>query len=141
MNFSDAASLLRTAELSMSEKGIASAKVILTGFVVVFVVLILIIKIYGAIITNVQQGGKSKKEKARTVKTEKSVPAPAVVKSAPSVPKIEDGISEETVAVIAAAAATMYGSPEKVRIKSIKKSDVGRSAWANAGVINNTRPF
>lgn len=144
MNFSDVASLLRTAELSMSEKGIASAKVILTGFVVVFVVLILlilIIKIYGAIITNVQQGGKSKKEKARTVKTEKSVPAPAVVKSAPSVPKIEDGISEETVAVIAAAAATMYGSPEKVRIKSIKKSDVGRSAWANAGVINNTRPF
>ena len=40
------------------------------------------------------------------------------------------------------AVATMYGSSEKVRIKRIKKSpDGGRSAWAKAGVVDNTRPF
>ena len=37
MNFSDFAVLANTAELSLAEKGIASAKVVLTGFVVVFV--------------------------------------------------------------------------------------------------------
>ena len=50
MNLSDVA-LLAKEELSLAEKGIASAKVVLTGFVVVFAMLILlifIIKIYGA---------------------------------------------------------------------------------------------
>ena len=53
-----------------------------------------------------------------------------------------DGISDEVVAVISAAVATMYGSSEKARIKSIKtSSDGGRSAWAKAGVLDKTRPF
>ena len=93
-------------ELTMAEKGISSAKVILTGFVVVFAVLLLliiIIKIYSAIET--------------------------------------DGIPEEVIAVISAAVATMYGGKDKVRIKSVKKSGSKRSAWANAGVLENTRPF
>ena len=113
MNLSDVA-LLAKEELSLAEKGIASAKVVLTGFVVVFAMLILlifIIKIYGAIIQKAQNAGKkSKAKKAETV--------------------------------ISAAVATMYGSSEKARIKSIKKSsDGGRSAWAKAGVLDNTRPF
>ena len=56
MNLSDVA-LLAKEELSLAEKGIASAKVVLTGFVVVFAMLILlifIIKIYGAIIQKAQ---------------------------------------------------------------------------------------
>ena len=123
MNLSDVA-LLAKEELSLAEKGIASAKVVLTGFVVVFAMLILlifIIKIYGAIIQKAQNAGKkSKEKKAETVA---ETPAPVV-------------------AVISAAVATMYGSSEKARIKSIKKSsDGGRSAWAKAGVLDNTRPF
>ncbi len=65
MNLSDVA-LLAKEELSIAEKGIASAKVVLTGFVVVFAMLILlifIIKIYGAIIQKAQDAGKKSKEK------------------------------------------------------------------------------
>lgn len=135
MNLSDVA-LLAKEELSLAEKGIASAKVVLTGFVVVFAMLILlifIIKIYGAIIQKAQNAGKkSKEKKAETVA---ETPAPVA-------PAQTDGVSDEVVAVISAAVATMYGSSEKARIKSIKKSsDGGRSAWAKAGVLDNTRPF
>lgn len=143
MNLSDVA-LLAKEELSLAEKGIASAKVVLTGFVVVFAMLILlifIIKIYGAIIQKAQDAGKkSKEKKAETVA---ETPAPVVAApAAPVAPAQADGVSDEVVAVISAAVATMYGSSEKARIKSIKKSsDGGRSAWAKAGVLDNTRPF
>ena len=138
MNLSDVA-LLAKEELSLAEKGIASAKVVLTGFVVVFAMLILlifIIKIYGAIIQKAQDAGKKSKEAETVAET----PAPVV--AAPVAPAQADGVSDEVVAVISAAVATMYGSSEKARIKSIKKSsDGGRSAWAKAGVLDNTRPF
>ena len=65
MNFSNVTSLARTAELSLAEKGITSAKVVLTGFVVVFamlILLILIIKLYSFIVVKAQQGGTKKKE-------------------------------------------------------------------------------
>lgn len=137
MNLSDVA-LLAKEELSLAEKGIASAKVVLTGFVVVFAMLILlifIIKIYGAIIQKAQNAGKKGKEKK--AETVAETPAPVV-----AAPAQADGVSDEVVAVISAAVATMYGSSEKARIKSIKKSsDGGRSAWAKAGVLDNTRPF
>lgn len=144
MNFSDLAVLANTAELSLAEKGIASAKVVLTGFVVVFAVLILlifIIKIYGGIVTKAQQTGK---KKSKVIEKQKENISPAPVIPATKVSSAEakqDGISEEVVAVISAAVVSMYGSNEKARIKSIKKSSGGRSAWANAGLLDNTRPF
>lgn len=139
-----AAVLNTTAELSLAEKGIASAKVVLTGFVVVFamlLLLILIIKIYSTIVQKAQQSGSKKKQK--TVVIEKETPAKVSVAQPvkAAAPANEDGISEEVVAVISAAVATMYGSSEKAKIKSIKKSNSGRSAWANAGLLDNTRPF
>jgi sodium pump decarboxylase gamma subunit len=144
MNFSGIASLMNTANLTLAEKGIESAKVVLTGFVVVFAVLILlifIIKIYSAIVQAVQNAGKKKKEKiTETAAPSKTVSVPAA-KAAPTAPAIQNGVTDEVVAVISAAVATMYGSPEKVKIKSIKKSNSGRSAWANAGLLDNTRPF
>lgn len=125
--------------LSFVEKLTTSAMVILTGFVIVFAVLILliiIIKIYSTIVYNAQNRSKEKKQKAQEV---------AVVESEVTQPIAEpvtnDGVPEEVIAVISAAVATMYGSKEKVRIKSIKKSSGGRSAWANAGILDNTRPF
>ena len=148
MNLSDVALAAQTAQkesLTLAEKGITSAKVVLTGFVVVFAMLILlifIIKIYSAIVQKAQRAGSNSK-KGKKNKDEKpaekpaAAPAPVVTASAAT-----DGISDEVVAVISAAVATMYGSSEKARIKSIKKSsDGGRSAWAKAGVLDNTRPF
>ena len=82
-----------------------------------------------------KKGKKNKDEKP----AEKPAAAPASVVTTSAA---TDGISDEVVAVISAAVATMYGSSEKARIKSIKKSsDGGRSAWAKAGVLDNTRPF
>lgn len=145
MNLSSVALAAQTEGLSLAEKGITSAKVVLTGFVVVFAMLILlifIIKIYSAIVQKAQNAGSNSK-KGEDKKDEKTAekpvatPAPAVAASTAT-----DGISDEVVAVISAAVATMYGSSEKARIKSIKKSsDGGRSAWAKAGVLDNTRPF
>ena len=148
MNLSDVALAAQTAQkesLTLAEKGITSAKVVLTGFVVVFAMLILlifIIKIYSAIVQKAQSAGSNSK-KGKKNKDEKpaekpaAAPSPVVTASAAT-----DGISDEVVAVISAAVATMYGSSEKARIKSIKKSsDGGRSAWAKAGVLDNTRPF
>lgn len=148
MNLSDVALAAQTAQkesLTLAEKGITSAKVVLTGFVVVFAMLILlifIIKIYSAIVQKAQSAGSNSK-KGKKNKDEKPAEKPA----AAHVPVVTasattDGISDEVVAVISAAVATMYGSSEKARIKSIKKSsDGGRSAWAKAGVLDNTRPF
>ena len=148
MNLSDVALAAQTAQkesLTLAEKGITSAKVVLTGFVVVFAMLILLIfimKIYRSIVQKAQSAGSNSK-KGKKNKDEKpaekpaAAPAPVVTASAAT-----DGISDEVVAVISAAVATMYGSSEKARIKSIKKSsDGGRSAWAKAGVLDNTRPF
>ena len=100
MNLSDVA-LLAKEELSLAEKGIASAKVVLTGFVVVFAMLILlifIIKIYGAIIQKAQNAGKKSKEK----KAETVAETPAPVVAVPVAPAQTDGVSDEVVAVISA---------------------------------------
>ncbi len=141
MSFSNLTPTLIDAEMSLAEKGITSLKVILTGFVVVFSVLlllILIIKIYSAIVQKAQRGVKLKKEK---IKEETISVTPVPVTTAPVAMVADDTVPEEVVAVISAAVASMYGSSSKVRIKSIKKSGAGRSAWANAGVFENTRPF
>lgn len=147
MNLSNVTSILADSGMTLSEKGISAGKVILTGFVVVFAVLILlilIIKLYSTIVQKAQGTGKKKKEKVKIKETEKSSQAvnsaPVSVQSTAS-NEISDGVSDEIVAVISAAVATMYGSSGKAKIKSIKKSNGGRSAWANAGILNNTRPF
>lgn len=148
MNLSDVALAAQTAQkesLTLAEKGITSAKVVLTGFVVVFAMLILlifIIKIYSAIVQKAQSAGSNSK-KGKKNKDEKPAEKPAAAPaSVVTTSAATDGISDEVVTVISAAVATMYGSSEKARIKSIKKSsDGGRSAWAKAGVLDNTRPF
>lgn len=127
--------------MTLAEKGLLSAEVVLTGFVVVFAVLILLIvliMIYGKIVSGAVNA--SEKKKAKALENTQTTSAPA--EKAVVVPtKQTNGVSDEVVAVISAAVYSMYGSAEKVKIKSIKKSNGGRSAWANAGVLNNTRPF
>ena len=135
---------LAAEEMTIADKAVSSAKVILTGFVVVFSMLLLligIIKIYSFIV-NKAQGAFDKKTKE---KIPDSAPLPTISSIPPTdhtEPEIEDGIPEEVVAVIAAAVADNLGAGVKARIKSIKKAPSGaRSAWANAGIRENTRPF
>ena len=131
-----------TAEMDITQKSISAAKVILTGFVVVFsmlLLLILIIKLYSKIISTAQKSGKKKLEKIDEPVKISDGSKSAVF--APSADDDDDEIPEEVVAVIAAAVASLYGTGAKPKIRSIKKSGGGRSAWANAGVLNNTRPF
>ena len=132
------------AELSMAERGIESAKVILTGFVVVFAVLfmlIIIIKAYSTIVGKAQDAAYKKKKKQKINDSEEALFQNTSKPVSPPAPAAQEGIPEEVIAVISAAVASMYDSPKGVRIKSIKKSGAGRSAWASAGVLDNTRPF
>lgn len=122
----------------MSDKITTSLTTLLTGFLVVFAVLlllILVIKIYGTIVYNIQN--KSKERKKQSNNTDNTQTQASVV---PSAPMNVNGISGEVVAAIAAAVDYVYGSKKAV-IKSIKKSENKRSAWHNAGVMRNTRPF
>lgn len=123
-----------------------SASMLLTGFVIVFAVLfflIFLIWLMGKIVTGAQNKAAARKSaKAAKVaqKNAESKPEQPVAPKPVAKALKPDGVSDEIVAVISAAVYSMYGSTEKVKIKSIKKSR-SRSAWANAGVLNNTRPF
>ncbi len=122
----------------MGDKVTISLQILLTGFVVVFLVLLLlifVIKIYGTIVYNAQNKPKKDKKKAKT-----DVEAQATVVPAPPVVTKQGGVSTEIVAAIAAAVDYIYG-PNKVVVKNIKKSQTPKRAWFNAGVMNNTRPF
>lgn len=122
-----------------------SATMLLTGFTVVFsvlILLILIIYIYGTVISKAQK--KSKEGKKKKSKANQTEAQSTTVQNTPSIPTANvaqsNEIPGEIVAVIAAAVDSMYGSNTKVRIKNIKKSGT-RSTWANAGILDNTRPF
>ncbi|HHZ06088.1 MAG TPA: sodium pump decarboxylase [Clostridiales bacterium] len=119
--------------------------VLITGFTVVFAVLILlifIIKIYGTIVFNAQQKSKQKKDAALAAKKaaeeqEKAQQAPKVqVDSTP----VSEGISPQIIAVIAAAVDAMYGEGN-VKVKTIKRLPQSRPVWSTAGLMDNTRPF
>ena len=121
-----------------------SASMLLTGFTIVFsvlVFLIFIIWLYGKIVTKAQSKPlKKKKIETKIIDDKKPVVKPADKPAEIPVSASENELPEEIVAVISAAVYSMYGSKEKVRIKSIKKIGA-RSAWSNAGILNNTRPF
>lgn len=133
-------------DLTMYERFISSAKVILTGFVVVFAILfllIIIIKIYSSVISGALRFADSQKKKKKVLEPVSAENGVHIIQKPAYVtpPDIEEGIPEEVVAVIAAAVAASGSSSSKTVIKSIKKANGGRSAWANAGVLDNTRPF
>ncbi len=112
--------------------------VLVTGFVVVFAVLILligIIKIYSTIVYKAQNRPKKDKSNDDDDDTPKGTPVAGV----PMAGSSSNGISGDVLACIAAAVEMMYGQGS-VRIKNIKKVSK-RSAWGSAGVVSNTRPF
>ena len=124
----------------MADKLTTSLTVLLTGFVVVFAVLLLligIIKLYGTIVYNIQTGQKEKSKKKVPIVEE-------VVTSAPlplAVVEAEESVDDsELIAVISAAVYAMY-SDKKVKIKSIRRTQGKSAAWKNAGLSDNIRPF
>lgn len=122
------------------DKFTLSITILLTGFAVVFAVLLLligIIKLYGTIIYSVQNKPKAKK-------AAKNAAAPAPVDAQPvPVAVIEADATEdddELIAVISAAVYSVYSASE-VRIKSIRKAPSRTNSWRNAGLYDNIRPF
>lgn len=123
-----------------------TATVVIAGVSIVVGVLLLLILVFylfGMIVSRMEQG--SKKKAAKKADSKASVPAPPVVKapavaSPPAPMQVEEGISGEVVAAIAAAVAASEGPGATVR--AIKKKNVsGRNPWAYAAVADNTRPF
>lgn len=119
------------------------ASVVITGLTVVFlglILLVIILSVFG-LISKLKL--KSANKKADAEKEDKPDTAASVnVQAAVTTPSVEDGIEEEIVAVISAAIAHMSAkSGKKLALKSIKASKPQRTAWAAAGLIDNTRPF
>lgn len=115
-----------------------SLTVLLTGLVVVFAMLIfltIVIKIYGSVIYNTtKKRMESNKPKVEAAPTPAPAPAPAPI-------EVEEGISGEVVAAIAAAVYMTYGVSAS-RIRSVKRAAANpRSLWGEAGRLENTRPF
>ncbi len=114
---------------------------LLAGIVIVFFVLVLlivIIKIYSAIVQAAQNTVKNKIEAKQSDKMKaepvKAVPQPKAV------PTNDGAIPNEVIAVIAAAVDAMYDKPAK--IKSVRRSRANSgSSWRNAGLFENTKPF
>lgn len=108
--------------------------------------LIVVFYVFGAIVSKSQNAAKKKTAlkqekdmKADLAKIEaKPASAPAPVKA----PAVQDGISEEVVAAISAAVYCMDGAGATVRSISRKESPIkARNPWAQAAIMDNTRPF
>ena len=111
-----------------------SVVILVTGFVVVFLVLLLligIIKVYSALVCAAQN--KTKKVKTAP----EAVTEPPVSSVSPVDDLIDDGLDLQTVAVITAAVEAYYSKGKKVRITGIRSSQSLRSEWATAGLFEN----
>ena len=133
--------------MSLSEAGTK----IIVGFVVVFIGLILLVTIFsimGLIFNAISKSSAKKSEKKKAKVEKKNSEKKAVItekkeESVAPAPVVEDGISDEVVAVIAAAIASMSDGETRYAVRSIKKTRNigGRPAWAMAGIRENTSSF
>ncbi len=127
-------------QMSKFELGL---NVTITGIVLVFSMLILLVAIldaFGKSVQLIQNAANKKSEKSRRQILEEMAKHNPVVDE--EFVLSDTGTSSEIVAVISAAVYDLYACTEKKPIiKSIKKSASRRSAWANAGIIDNTRAF
>lgn len=149
INFLNTAAQIAAAKSTISpdQKDLGAgtvASVVITGIVVVFiglVLLILLVSIYGKIFDVINNRAARKAEEAKkAAEAAKAAAKPEPVKVA--APVVEDGIEEETVAVIMAAISAMSSAEgKKLVLKSVKTAKPQRPAWSTAGIIDNTRPF
>ena len=109
--------------------------VLLIGLVVVFAVLLILTFVFWMF-------GKVVGSKNDTASAPTPVQRP-VVAAAPAVIPHTDDVPDEVVAVIAAAVAAMSDGTTRYAIRRIRPAASAntRSAWAAAGLLENTRPF
>ncbi len=118
-----------------------SVIILITGFVVVFAVLILLIGIiwaYSKIVSTAQSSAQKRKEKKLAKNNPVSADAP-VENTAPVVPAVADSNADlQTIAVIAAAVEAYYGEG-KARVVGIRPAtgSNARSQWATAGLMES----
>ena len=114
----------------LSEAGMT----VLIGFCVVFAALLLLTIVFWAF------GAVARGKEQTDLQTPPIVPQ-SVQKPA-TVPVVEDGISEEIVAVIAAAVAAMSDGNKQYTVRRIRSARTNtRPVWAAAGIADNTQPF
>ena len=134
--------LLRTmaiiTDVSAAENISAMWATVITGIIVVFLILAVLIGLLYVISFFSNLGNKKKKETKAAAAAPAPVPAPAPVEVIE-----EDEDDAEIIAVISAAiAAYTAGDGKSYAIKKIKRAEKQpRSSWGNAGVNENTRPF
>lgn len=105
-------------------------------------VLILVFYAFGAIVSRATNKGK----KASNNKKDVVVPPSNTLPTKPTqAPPVEQGVSGEVVAAISAAVYAMDGNSNATitSITPVRKQNpiTGRNPWANAAVVDNTRPF
>ena len=120
------------------------AAVVLTGLIVVFIALIILIFFVlglGSFFVSLQ----NKKKVPAVAEPIKAVPQPVTAPPEQEDEFFEEENNDEIVAVIAAAIAMMGEAENKTyKIKSVRPvTNTGsrRSAWASAGLRDNTTPF
>lgn len=111
--------------------------------------LIVVFYIFGAIVSKSQAAQEKKAAKKMeqkmveeaSSKLSNSAPVKATAPAPAPAPVVEEGISGEVVAAISAAVYSMEGG--NATIRSIKRQSpiTARNPWAQASVIDNTRPF
>ena len=116
---------------------------LVTGLVVVFLILILLVIVLWALgkIMNIKRKPKAA-SKVEPQQAAVSVPVPVPTPMPEDIQDVEEDDSE-IIAVIAAAIAA-YGESEgkQYRIASVKRKEKAvRSNWSAAGIAENTRPF
>ena len=111
--------------------------VTITGIVLVFLILILlmaIITLEGKIFDSMNAKKKAAKEAAKAPAVQPA--APVQQAAAAPAPQVEEGIPGDVIAAIMAAIHAMgYG---KYTLKAVRRS---KNGWGNAGVNDTTAPF
>lgn len=118
--------------------------VVITGLVVVFlalVLLIILISLFGKFFDSMEARKKNKISESQPVQT-----APAAEETVSDEQSADEDDDDEVIAVISAAIAMMSAADGKnYKVKSIKPARSGRisgsSVWSAAGLRENTRPF
>ena len=113
--------------------------VTLTGIVLVFLILILlmaIITLEGKIFDSMDAKKKAAKEAEKAAKAASVKPAAAAQPAAAPAPQVEEGIPGDVIAAIMAAIHAMGNG--KYTLKAVRRS---KNGWGNAGVNDTTAPF
>ena len=115
-----------------------------TGILVVFFILAILIFLFWLMGTVFQNVDKSKKAKAEAAKAAAAKAAPAPAPAAVEEVAEEDEDNDDEIMAVISAAIAAYAEEEgaSYTIRDVKRRDKrARSAWSLAGIGENTRPF